>query len=295
MKAAVDDRVELLVDVPSDFSDVVIPKGTPGSVMEVYDTPREGYAVDVAIPDGSLVGGFRYDNVILRPEQFRVLAESAINSRVDEMPDVRGGAINESPEAPRLWLFPREYQLGATRWQSRAIYDLERSIHPLLNAFGHETVKDLPGSDDSVEDAKPSNSLYRSFHIQHEWKISPDEILNFDISAYLNQLYDAANNIGGQLIARMFEHISAICTERDQVVNIDERNFYDVLIESTERMELEFDQEGNLTTALAMHPDTYAKLAAQPPPTPEQEERMRAVVNQKREEWRASRRRRTLP
>jgi hypothetical protein len=73
MKAHVDDTVELLVDVPSDFSDAVIPKGTVGNVVEAYEIPREGYAVDVAIPDSSLIGGFRYDNLVLLPEQFRVL------------------------------------------------------------------------------------------------------------------------------------------------------------------------------------------------------------------------------
>lgn len=73
MKAGVDDKVELVVDVPSDFSDAVIPTGTRGNVVEVYEAPQEGYAVDVAIPDKSLVGGFKYDNVILRPEQFRVV------------------------------------------------------------------------------------------------------------------------------------------------------------------------------------------------------------------------------
>jgi hypothetical protein len=78
MKAAVDDRVELLVDVLSDFSDAVIPRGTFGNVVEAYETPREGYAVDVAIPDRTLVGGFRRDNVILQPEQFRVVSGATL-------------------------------------------------------------------------------------------------------------------------------------------------------------------------------------------------------------------------
>lgn len=71
-KAQVDDNVELLVDVPSDFSDDVIPKGTRGTVVECYDQPKEGYSVDLAISDDSLVGGVRYENVILVPGQFAV-------------------------------------------------------------------------------------------------------------------------------------------------------------------------------------------------------------------------------
>ena len=73
MKARVYDKVVLTVDVPSQFRDAVIPKGSSGAVIEVYEKPEEGYAVDVAIPDESLVGGFRYDNLVLTPDQFVVV------------------------------------------------------------------------------------------------------------------------------------------------------------------------------------------------------------------------------
>jgi hypothetical protein len=71
-KASTGDEVELLVDVPSDFRDGMIPKGTRGTVIERYEQPREGYSIDLAIPDNSLAGGFRYENVVLTPEQFAV-------------------------------------------------------------------------------------------------------------------------------------------------------------------------------------------------------------------------------
>lgn len=71
-KASVDDIVELAEDVPSDFSAGMIPKGTRGTVVERYEQPKEGYSIDLAIPDDTLVGGFRYENVVLLPEQFSV-------------------------------------------------------------------------------------------------------------------------------------------------------------------------------------------------------------------------------
>jgi hypothetical protein len=42
-------------------------------VVEGYDTPLEGYAVDLAIEDDTLVGGYDHENVILYPEQFDVV------------------------------------------------------------------------------------------------------------------------------------------------------------------------------------------------------------------------------
>ncbi len=42
-------------------------------VIDSYEQPIEGYAVDVNIPDESSLSGFRYDNVILYPDQFDVV------------------------------------------------------------------------------------------------------------------------------------------------------------------------------------------------------------------------------
>jgi len=61
-----------LHEVKGDFSKLTIAKGTIGTVVECYEDP-EGYAVDLAIPDETLVGGFSYENVILRPDQFEVV------------------------------------------------------------------------------------------------------------------------------------------------------------------------------------------------------------------------------
>jgi hypothetical protein len=73
MKASPNDRVRTLVDVTADFYDRVIPAGTGGVIVEAYDTPREGYAVDLEIEDDTLVGGYDFENVVLGPEQFEVV------------------------------------------------------------------------------------------------------------------------------------------------------------------------------------------------------------------------------
>jgi hypothetical protein len=73
MKASVNDQVITLQSVVSDFTNRVIPRGTLGTVVERYEHPTEGYAVDLAVPDDELVGGFRYENIILQPDQFDVV------------------------------------------------------------------------------------------------------------------------------------------------------------------------------------------------------------------------------
>ena len=73
MKASSNDRIRTVVDVTADFSDRVIPAGTEGVIVEAYETPRKGYAVDLGIEDDTLVGGYDFENVVLGPEQFEVV------------------------------------------------------------------------------------------------------------------------------------------------------------------------------------------------------------------------------
>ena len=51
--------MEFLVDVPSEFRNEVIPRGTRGPAVDHYEHPREGYSGDVAIPEASHSTGKR--------------------------------------------------------------------------------------------------------------------------------------------------------------------------------------------------------------------------------------------
>ena len=72
MNFMVNQRVKTLTDVKSEFRNRIISKGTLGIIIECYENP-EGYAIDLAMPDPSLVGGSDYESVILEPNQFVVM------------------------------------------------------------------------------------------------------------------------------------------------------------------------------------------------------------------------------
>jgi len=78
MKAKLYDRIELLVDIKSEFRNKTIKKGTKGVIVESYSEPIEGYAVDLSIPNEDLVGGYEYENVILFPHQFALDGSSEL-------------------------------------------------------------------------------------------------------------------------------------------------------------------------------------------------------------------------
>ena len=76
MKAKVDDWVKTLVTVEGLPNERDIPAGSIGVVIEAYESPEaEGYGVDFALPDPSLIGGFAYANAYLEPDQFEVINE----------------------------------------------------------------------------------------------------------------------------------------------------------------------------------------------------------------------------
>lgn len=74
MKAKIDDQIETLIELQAEFSDRIIPAGAIGTVIECYASPKEGYAVDISLPNQSLIGETGYENMILYPDQFRVIS-----------------------------------------------------------------------------------------------------------------------------------------------------------------------------------------------------------------------------
>ncbi|WP_131806099.1 hypothetical protein [Mycobacterium alsense] len=199
---------------------------------------------------------------------------------------------DEQPD--QVWLRPREYESGAERWQSAAIDHLLRAIHPVLAQIGREKIHDVPDPGETSTAAGQGTPLSRVGRVQHDTVWSPEEVLAFDVDSYLCRIYEAADSIGGQMVRAMFDHISAVCDENGQTVNVEGRNFFDALIETTEKLEMDFDEEGKPTTMIVVNPETLKKLQADGP-TPEQEKRLQAVLDRKREEWSASRSRRELP
>jgi hypothetical protein len=82
MKAKIDAQIQTLVELQAEFSGKlclaerqrIIPAGEIGTVIECYTSPEEGYAVDIALPNQVLVGEASYENIILYPDQFRVIS-----------------------------------------------------------------------------------------------------------------------------------------------------------------------------------------------------------------------------
>jgi AbrB-like transcriptional regulator len=89
VKPQIYNKVRTSVGVQADFCERDIPKGTVGTIVECYEDP-EGYAVDLAIPDQKLVGGFDYENVILEPNQFELISAASQGTSVRKGKELKG-------------------------------------------------------------------------------------------------------------------------------------------------------------------------------------------------------------
>ena len=206
---------------------------------------------------------------------------------------------------PTPWALPREYSLGGGSWLTKTYQALSCALHPILGETGRTQVQDLPEPEDSVplshqqdEDPSPgsdlSSPLYRGIHLQATWTTSTDEVLNFDVDNLLTNINRMADEMGGQLVKAMIEHISEICESTGNTIDASGRDFYETIIATAETMQLAFDANGKLLTKILASEGQHLELANKLP-TADQEARLKVVIDSKREEWNAARRRRELP
>jgi hypothetical protein len=197
----------------------------------------------------------------------------------------------------RLWARPREYEEAALRWMNQAMRDLSKSLHPLLAQLGEAEVREGPGplpSSPTTTTPVEASPLYRPIGISHEWVVSADAVVNFDTDTFLSDLDAMADAFGGQMIRGMFEHIGKLLEGTENSIDGSGRDFFDVIIQSLETIDMSFDDEGRPRLTIVMHPDQADKLRGRAP-TPEQEATINEVLDRRREEWLAARRRRELP
>lgn len=178
---------------------------------------------------------------------------------------------------------------------SSTIDILSRELHPLLASVRRERVADLPRPEEHApETSELSSPLFRGIEASHVLAVDVQDTLDGDVDSFLTMAFDLADSFGSQLMMGMLAHVSEVCDESGQTIDAEGRDFFDVMIETLHTIDISFDENGEHNLTMVMHPDTAEKLRDKQP-TPEQEARIHQVLERKREEWNASRRRHQLP
>lgn len=196
---------------------------------------------------------------------------------------------------PEVWALPSEYGAAASAWMSNTVDIWSRELHPLLASVRREPVADLPRPEEHApETSDLASPLFRGIEASHVVTADVQDALHGDVDSFLTLVFDLADAFGAQLMKGMLAHISDVCDASGQTIDAGGRDFVDVMIEALETIDMSFDENGGHNLTMVVHPDTAEKLRGKEP-TPEQEARMEQVLERRREEWNASRRRHDLP
>jgi hypothetical protein len=199
------------------------------------------------------------------------------------------------PGAEQPWIIPHEYEIGGVRWLSDAVRELERAHHPLLAQIPRVELADMPQSPPEGQPLPAEASpLYRQAVTKYEWTVRVEDVVDFNVEQLLADLDQMAQYVGSQKVKLLIEHISEVSADAGNVVSAEGREFYDVYADSLEAIEMNFDENGDHNVIMLTSPKTYDSFKGKPP-TPEQQARINAIIDRKREVWRAARRRRELP
>lgn len=193
------------------------------------------------------------------------------------------------------WFLPHEYEIGGVRWFSDTVREMQRALHPLLAQIPRVELADRPARPVEGEPLPTEASpLYRPAVTSHEWTVSIEDVVAFQADQFLADTYALADDTGGQMVKALLELVSDVSEDYGNVLDGSGGDFFDTFADSLETIDTSFDDEGRPNLTVIVHPDQMDNLREKKP-TPEQEARINAILDRRREEWRASRRRRELP
>jgi len=216
---------------------------------------------------------------------------SLASDKMKSMEDEPGAG--ERPDEP--WFMPREYEIGGVRWLSDAAREMSRALHPLLAQIPRVELAEGPEPlPDGATLPSEASSLYRPMVVSNEWKVSIQDVAEFRVGEFLADLHVLADDMGGQMVRGFLDLLSDVSDEYGNTVDAAGRDFFDVFGDTLETIDTTFDEKGHPNLTMVMHPEQAEKLREKRP-TAEQEARINAILDRRREEWRASRHRRDLP
>jgi len=116
------------------------------------------------------------------------------------------------------------------------------------------------------------------------------------IDSLLLAIDDAAEVGIGTIMPRFFEYLGRICDATGNTVRTDgQPPNHDLILDMFDRMEFDFDEQGTpLMPTLVVHPTMAETLSKIPPPSEEQKQRFRTIMERKTREFNDRRRTRKL-
>jgi len=202
--------------------------------------------------------------------------------------------LGDGPKTPPPILRARqhEYALASRQWFSSAVDIAARALDPVYEQISWRQMESVSESVATLTDSEEIILPATTFSAESAIDIST--MIEFDIEGIQANVVHIAEQFVRQTIGSFIEAVSKITEKTGNVVQ--SQSGIDGFIAALEAVDVEFDENGRPTTQIIVHSDTYKKLKEEEASaSPEQLQRLTSLLDQKRKEYLASRRRRRLP
>ncbi len=163
---------------------------------------------------------------------------------------------------------------------------------PLLGEIGVR-VTGHAGPTRNVPGAQPVDHPLSKF--EETFQVHADVIRSTNADEFTSTLAELASKYEVAMGTTLIHTLTDVTEAVGNVVEADGRPLtWDLLLDSIEKVEVSFDEDGRHHLGIAINSDTY-KLLQRIPVSPEQQQRLNAIIRRKKEQWDAQKRARRLP
>jgi hypothetical protein len=211
-------------------------------------------------------------------------------------PDARPAGAEPDPGGGydvRIAARPVEYETATGKWVYHAVQAVMRASDPVYAQLRPEPVETVPRQLIDLGDGRkmPVEPYRTSVH----GSIGIDALIAGDLGELHAEICSIARQQLEQTMRAFFALIDEVTQQTGNVVDA-HGDAAEGLLEMLEKMDIAFDDDGNPHLQMIASPETAERIRAQLEAfTPDQMQRLVAIINSKREQHCASRRRRRLP
>lgn len=206
-------------------------------------------------------------------------------------PEVSPEPPGQSPE-PLIALW--EYATAEALFIGAAVDALARTREGFYGQIEREPVSRVQTTQITTDEGVTVEQS--AVEVRYHVTIHPDDLISGRLDRFVASLDEAAEEMLGGVMPQFYEYLSKVTEATGNVVDAADRPFFDAFYEMIEKVEMDFDAQGNHSHVLIVHPDTWRVMQEKAQDfTPEQQQKLDDLFRRKREEADARRRHRRIP
>lgn len=185
-----------------------------------------------------------------------------------------------------------EYDDATKRLLMECFHGLAAAQDPVIRMISSAPADEIPNGGVPVG---VTHGSYAQVEVNMRFALATEAVLRTDVDEWAASVQESVDEARPTIVGQFFAAMGELLRDTGQEIDLQgEALSHDVLCQMLEKMQLDFDAEGNpkMPTAF-MSPEAVEKLMANPP-TAENDRRLADIIERKRREFNACRRVRKL-